>query len=383
MNAMLKHFGLAGVAVVACAIALSAARQDASPPRVGECVFAHGGETPMFANLWTAGEGDRIRALLDEHHLEHGWNDDVEGPDFFDAGRGALCPDAVLDQVAAVSGIPDENAPVCISLQLAFLLERNGRAEQSLSLLDNALVRAQAAEDLSPGRRGIGLIPRQRARLAAHQGLWERALVYAQAWEPSEGFCGTIFLWDSIEIRDFKLRCLLGLERYDEAVAMIRAERDEGSTSLGSFSAVNAETWIACELALGRAKDADQATAMIVAQVTHEDAPTCLEGRRLYDLARQPREVQAAHLSLLASKKPEQALALLVEGGSPRVAAQLRALDLLMIGYVRDPQLALLMVETGDPSLAAKLESGDKRLELLRGKWLTAQARYRALTTSR
>jgi hypothetical protein len=77
MNAMLKHFGLAGVAVVACAIALSAARQDASPPRVGECIFAHGGETPLFANLWTAGEGDRIRALLDEHHLEHGWNDEV------------------------------------------------------------------------------------------------------------------------------------------------------------------------------------------------------------------------------------------------------------------------------------------------------------------
>jgi hypothetical protein len=219
-------------------------------------------------------------------------------------------------------------------------------------------------------------------QIAAHQGLWERALVYSQAWKPVSSHCGFASYWEERWFADFQLRCMFHLQRYDEVVASLRDDLNQTHASRGLFTAGNVELWIECELARGRAQNAEQATALIVVQVCDARAPVCLDGKRLFDLSHQPRDVQATRLALLADEKPEQALALLLEGGATRVLANLHALDLVQ-GKLRDARLAWLLVQTGDQSIAPRFESDKPPPDSLREDWLVAQARRRALTTAR
>src|SRR5690349_2949123 len=163
---------------------------------------------------------DAAEAILEEHEVEHGWSFWLDGLDYIDAAHAVPCPAAVLDRMAAFRTQGEQIWIGAPFPEFAKALERSGRLEQALALLDAELVKRVAswkASDEQHAAWTFGVLPETAAKLCARHGLFERALEYAEHWEPDSD-CGNCSAHEQYRIDFFRQRMLAGLGRCDEAI---------------------------------------------------------------------------------------------------------------------------------------------------------------------
>ncbi|MCE9592962.1 MAG: hypothetical protein K8S98_02110 [Planctomycetes bacterium] len=206
----------------------SIAPQD--PPH-GRCIWATGAprEVVDWLTAFSSAEQNIAAsdAALDLHARRHGWSGKVDEPDRVSVERGARCPEAVLDLLSESPRWCDRVESVWTRCRVAFCLERNGRRDAALALLDQTLVTLRSAPsiDRSAGRLLLppssSCIAEFAARLAARSGNWELALAYAEDWMPSPS-CVSPPIGDFTEPVRFRCQCLVELGRAEDSLALRR-----------------------------------------------------------------------------------------------------------------------------------------------------------------
>lgn len=374
-------------ALASCALALAAAAQAPPSPLVGQCSLEDGGAAQLFAELRKSEATERLMQLLDEHTLEHGWDVESAGADHSTSAHAAVCPNDVLDAIAALRNLPGGDDPCAISLQLALALDHNARVDDALQLLENARVDLLARLD-SPVQRVIaprlaGRIAGRMATLAADRGRYAKALEYARHWN-SMASCGSGLDAANSQMLALRVRCWMGLNQVHTAIDAIREHVNDGRQNWVEPSLVAA--WFDCEIADGRANDLDQALPRVLAQTPLDLAECVHEGARYWNLIRQPRSVQLERLDELAGWDAARAFTWLLSTGPAGIAARLGALD-VVDGSLRESELAFLLARTGHPDVGPALLCADAQLasdlQYWWDEWRAANRRWIALSSAR
>jgi hypothetical protein len=146
----------------------------------------------------------------------------VDDPDQFSPEQSVHCPEDALDALVFWA----EDAPVSMywaTRRLAKALERNGRSEEALDLLESVETRDPSDAPSSPDLRIWG--PDDPRRMWANvemghvlfrMGRWGAALEKYEAWRSTSG-CGNCASWEMGERDQRRDQCLLALERHAEA----------------------------------------------------------------------------------------------------------------------------------------------------------------------
>jgi len=343
------------------------------------CIF---GEDGVVLDLE---DGKQLRAVLFRHAQAHGWNEEVDWPDLVSPERAAACPVDVLDAMASADG-PDRKAGYAIYEYrwLAQALERNGRIDDALALLDRALqeVRTKGSD------RGLDVsaLSQLVARLARHAGRWDAALEHAEDWGAITFMhCANCAASEDRRQRTCRARCLLAAHRYGELIDLARSDAASGWTrSTGVI-----EAWIDCELAEGRASSADRAMDGILLQVPDDAVDDCERALERWKLTHATREVQLRDLDELATWHPEVALPLVLSLEPAQVTELMSAFELEDRRF-RQPGIARLIAEIGYPEAGEALDRACEQLteedlrystiKYTKGSWESGHRRWVALT---
>lgn len=214
----------------------------------GRCVWKV--EMPSELSDWLdacggrAGLTKRAEAALERHAYMHGWASDVAEEDLVPRDRNAPCSDSVLDLLANAPRWSAEIDSIRNIQAVALCLERNGRVDAAVTVLDRTL----AGIDHSPPSvnwrpRGfepeVSFVAETASEIAAMHGRWEVALDYAARWFPTS-WCGN-GAWDQQgQIDAFRASCLMRLGRTNEVRELCVAQARH---PFGQFNAI-AATWL-------------------------------------------------------------------------------------------------------------------------------------------
>ncbi|HUR26634.1 MAG TPA: tetratricopeptide repeat protein, partial [Planctomycetota bacterium] len=178
---------------------------------------------------------------VESHAANHAWSGRFDGPDPF-AVRKIDCPAAILDAIASVQDLTDEYRAPSLYVELALVLERNGRVDSALGMLKNAVEVAKQTNAWTQ----VARLAEQAAKLYARHGLWAKAEEQSTGWIPYAQ-CGNCLPSEKRRIAEFRAHCLVELGRWDDAREVVRkqAMRTDGLT--GSL----AECYIRASVARG------------------------------------------------------------------------------------------------------------------------------------
>ena len=367
--------GVLAALALGSAIVPAHARQEAGRPATqfrAFCTFEREGAQLHLADAKAA------EKLLNRHASAHGWSWHVEGPDYVADAHVAPCPERVLSQMAEARDLRQELYGVFLYRDLAQAMERNGKLEAALALLNRAA--HDHVPDALPSFEDMekSFLSEWAAKLAAHAGDWNKALELAEGWHANSG-CGNCASSEWSRIREFEGRWLVESGRYGDAVALARRS---AVVSPRSRITTLIELWLDCELREGRAKTVDDALGIVLSQVPEEAAEDCRKARDAWMLARAPRSTQLERLQELAESHPELATPLLLSLDEEEMSVLLRRLD-FGDRSVRDSALASLLAQLGTPLMEPELKEISVFVRrYLSDQWQEANIRWNLLTAA-
>ena len=375
---------LAAVLIATLLRSSAGAAQGADRPLAdfrGRCIFDGGAQ-----HLDLRAPYEQSKEGLFAHARAHGWNAQLDDPDYVRSDRAAACPAAMLDDMAWVARPEDPRFyDVFAYRALAQTLERNGRLDDALDLLERAGRSIDGLKSERLDAMHASFLAEWAARLAFHSGRWELALQHAEGWRATSG-CGNCASGERIRQTALRARALQALGRCAEVEELARSTVDSGWTSDSSL----VELWIDCELSAGRAHSAEEALERIVAQVPESAHATCRSALEDWSVAHARGERPIEDLARLASSHPELALPLVLSMDAAHVERALSAFD-VVDGRLRHHALADLLAEVGCPSVEVALARAraalDDDVEETRVKYVqqafdTGRKRWSALSPS-
>jgi hypothetical protein len=307
------------------------------------CVFADGS-----ARL----DSEELEGLFDRlqvHADGHGWQWEWDGPDFVLPESAVRCPEEVVDAIAKLAEEPDTGRLHQFVLRLAaHTLHRNGRAEAGIRMLVEARDDARTKGDNRKTQSRVSALAEHATRLAARAGRWEDVLEIAPGWT-SEAGCGVCSAEATCSQRLLVARSLVALGRAEDAIEVVRGTvSSEWTRDARLF-----EVWIDCELALERARNAEEAARAIRESVPDSDwwVDRALQS---WTVVHASREMQLASLEILAWEHRELAVPLLLSLDAEQVSALLPALEVEGQDF-RQPALAGCLADIGFPCVGEKL----------------------------
>jgi hypothetical protein len=320
--------------------------QEAGGPRVqfkAYCTFEREG-----ALLDLSGSAN-VRESLRRHANGHGWRWELDSADLVDPARAAPCPARILHQMEVPPYQDSDGFDIFLLKHFAQALDRNHRVDEALALLEQALDEPYLQGSEALQEMHASFLSQWAARVAAHAGRWKEALVYAEGWHTTST-CGLGASSEASAIRLFRARCLLSVERNQEAIELIRSQ---AQTSWIGPEAL--ELWITGELAEGHARTAERAAELVRTQLAAKSEELLDRTLESWSLVRASRQQQVGALNELADYHPELALELLLSLDATEMELQMRAFD-VVDGKRRWPCLADLLIELGLPEVGPVLD---------------------------
>jgi hypothetical protein len=163
----------------------------------------------------------RLDALLDRHAARHGWIGSILDVDLVPPERAARCEGHLLDQVASAFGERFDERTAFIGLELAKVLERNGRGDAAIALLTKQLTLAKKLDGEAPkgSEKVAPSIEDELANAFFRAKQWSLALPHFGEWHSSYDV-----LWPALDELHMRCRSLIELGSYD-VVIPIATER--------------------------------------------------------------------------------------------------------------------------------------------------------------
>lgn len=359
----------------------------------GSCELPHGRciwdvEMPSELTDWLgaceggSGLSKRAEAAIERHAYMHGWASEVADLDLVPRDRNAPCKESVLEALADAPRWLAEIDSIRNTKAVALCLERNGRVDAALAVLDrtlNGLDDSMSSDAwLQPfADSEMSDVAGTAAEIAAAHGRWDAALTYATRWTPT-AWCGHGIEDQRAGIDAFRARCMLRLGRTSEVREQCVAQARRAIANFGDI----ANTWLDSFASEGDDVEPEVALQMLVTFVG-SDAP-----RDVSQILADRRLERATADTLLSS--PES----VVRASRDRVVSLVRSADdetvrrlvapLLDDQHTTfDQELAWMLAPSGNPIVGRAIDhllrtdpaaADSNSILKFRGEWERARA---------